>query len=361
LVLTSDLSAAFKYLAEGMVAPSFSGRDALTGEDIDSRDYLGVDDRILIVAFWATWSERSVELLDDLAAFARDERYARLDIVGINVESSVLSEAGRSRILEFLQERDLPFPAIIDDKLEVFAEFGVIAVPSLAFLDDQGTLLYGPGGYSNSVRDRSIDSVETWLGLREPSKFTARPIYVPNNEASRQYNLARQLVLRGMPERSLQHLDNAAGADPQFAAVEILRGDALLEMEQVEDAISAYERATALDESLVVAWAGLGGALRWSGDSAGAEAALVRAVELDSAYTPALVDLARVRLYAGDTEAAESLLTSAHALAPYDAELNFLLGEIRESQGFVRGALEAYETSLRQLFPVRWDPRRSKH
>lgn len=360
LVLTTDVSGAFKYLAEGMPAPAFEGREVRTDEKIKSSSYLGIEGRILIVAFWATWSERSLELLEDLAELDRDERYSRVDVIGINVESPRLAGSERDLILGVVTERDLPFPVIIDEGLTVFAEYGVVAVPSAAILDDAGTLMYGPAGYSYSIRDRIADSVETWLGMREPSEFTARPRHVPTDEASRQYNLARSLLARGLPERSLPHLENAGVADPQFAAVEVLRGDALLAMDDLAAAIEAYERAAALDESLVVAWAGLGTALALRGDNPGAETALSRAVELDPAYTPALVDLARVGLREGKVDEASSLLASAYELAPADPELNFLLGEIRESQGLIREALEAYEASLEQIFPAGWDPRESR-
>jgi len=360
VVLTTDVSGAFKYLSEGMPAPSFEGREVRTGEEIHSSSFLGTEGRILIVAFWATWSERSLELLEDLAEIDRDERYSRVDILGINVERSRLSDSERKLIAGAVTERDLPFPVIIDEGLTVFAEYGVVAVPSTAILDDTGALMYGPAGYSYSIRDRIADSVQTWLGLREPSKFTARPRHVPTNEASRQYNLAKSLLARGFPERSLPHLENALIADPEFAAVEVLRGEAFMAMNDVEASRQACERAAALDESLVIAWAGLGRALESGGDDAGAEAALSRAIALDDAYTPALVDLARIRLRAGALDQAMALLSSARDLAPNDPELNFLLGEVRRSQGLVGEALEAYRTSLEAMFPGGWDPRDSQ-
>ena len=357
IALSTDLSAAFKYLSEGMSAPEFSGEDLRTGQELESSEFLGEPGRILLVAFWATWSERSLDLLSDLTEFARDDRYSRMDIVAVNVEGARIDDQRWSRIRAAVDELDPPFPVIVDEGLDIFYAYGVVSVPSTAILDDRGVLLYAPAGYSYSIRDRIVDSVETRLGYREESQFEAPPLYVPTPEASRQYNLARQLVQLGLPERSLEHLDEAASLDSKFGAVEVLRGEALLALDKPAEALEAYRKATELSAESVSAWAGLGRAQVVLGNDASAVSALERAIGLDSAYTPALVSLARVHLGTGDLESASSLLAEARELSPSDPELNFLLGEVRHRQGHLRDALGAYAVALEQLFPFDWDPR----
>jgi predicted negative regulator of RcsB-dependent stress response/thiol-disulfide isomerase/thioredoxin len=360
IILSSDVSAAFKYLAEGMTAPAFKGRDLVTGEEIDSNDYRGDSERVFVVAFWATWSERSLELIRDLAAYSRNAEFSEMDILAINVESAHLSPGEKARVEEEFAALDAPFPTIVDDGLEIFASFGVVAVPSTAVLDEKGTLMYGPAGYSYLIRDRIVDSIETWLGVREVSEFEVVEHYVPTNESSRYYNLARQLVARGMVERSVPHLDHAAEADPGFAAVEVLRGEVLMALDDNPAAITAYEKATQMDANLVSAWAGLGTARALANDDAAAELALRKAIELDSSYTPAMVELARCRIRAGDPEEATALLNGVRELVHADPELDFLMGEIRHSQGQVHEALLAYESALQALYPASWDPRVSR-
>jgi tetratricopeptide (TPR) repeat protein len=278
----------------------------------------------------------------------------------VNVEAPHIGDAEREQIAAAVDELDPPFPVIIDEGLEIFSSYGVVAVPSSAILDGKGVLRYGPAGYSYFVRDQIVDSVAILTGEKPFSEAVIAEGYEPTDEASRYYNLARQLIVRGLHERALAHLDRAAEADPGFAAVDALRGEAQLALGDPGSALLSYEAAVSKDESLVAAWAGLGIARGCADDAAGAESALRKAAELDPAYTPAMIELARCRIRAGDYEEALGLVADARGLVGGNPELDFLLGEIRRGQGDRKAALAAYAAALEAIYPVSWDPRGSR-
>jgi len=360
LVASSDVTAAFKYLAEGMTAPAFEGQDLRTGEKVDYREMLGEGDRATVVAFWATWSERSLELFEDLVEYAREEERPLLEIVAVNVEGVKLTAEQRAEVEATVAAIDPPFPVIIDEGLEIFNSYGVVAVPSTAVVDGKGILRYGPAGYSYFIRDQLVDSVATLIGEETFAPIETARQYVPENEASRYYNLARQLVLRGMHDRALENLDHASEIDPGFASVDVLRGEVFLVTGDPGSAVAAYELAVTKDELLVPAWTGLGLARVCAEEGDAAETALRKASELDPAYTPAMVGLARCRIQAGDFDEALALVQEVGQLVFADPELDFLLGEIRRGEGNQQAALEAYESALQGVFPASWDPRGSR-
>jgi tetratricopeptide (TPR) repeat protein len=360
IIATSNGTAAFKYLSEGMTAPAFEGEDLRTGEKIDLGEFLGEGDRAIVVVFWATWSERSLQLLEDLVELVREKERPGLTVLAVNVESPNIGSELRDQIAETVQSLDLPFPVILDDDLEIFAGYGVVAVPSTAVLDGTGVLRYGPAGYSYFIRDQLVDSVAILTGEKPFLETGMADQYVPVKEASRYYNLARQLVIRGMHERSLEHLDRAAEVDPGFAAVEVLRGEVHLILGDTQSALAAFELATTKDDGQVSAWAGLGIARGCSDDPEGAEQALRKAIELDPAYTPAMIELARCRIRAGDFVEALGLVSETRQLLASDPELDFLLGEIKHGQGDQQAALAAYEAALEAVYPVGWNPRGSR-
>ena len=84
VLLVSPSTAAFKYLREGMTAPGIVGTDIVSNQPIRSDQWLG--DNMIVVVFWASWSERSVEQLNDLAAFVNERTEVGCRVIAVNVD-----------------------------------------------------------------------------------------------------------------------------------------------------------------------------------------------------------------------------------------------------------------------------------
>lgn len=345
--------AAFKYLHKGMTVPTVEGKDILTGEHVSSDDRIGDDKETICIAFWATWSPRSLELLRDLKELHARLEGSPLRIITVNVDSQTTTSDVSNRVKRTLNELAIPFPAIMDNELKIFYEFGVVAVPSMAIVDAEGVVRATPSGYSYTVRDRIPRLVEVALGLREPEeKVDVVDIgRRPDPRASRYYHLAVQLTNQGHFESALKKLDIAIEADPQFSAPLNLRGHILLEAGEVEAALESFTQAVALDSASVVAHAGLGRTLLETKDTTAAKEELEIALQLEPSYPAALRDLGICLAALEDYEGAVSTLIGAIELNPRDPELYYHLGRVYRMHGHMADALDAFHSALHMRFP----------
>jgi thioredoxin-like negative regulator of GroEL len=345
-----SVSAAFKYLQEGMTAPSIDGKDIISGADVSTDDFAGRN--VVVVAFWSTWSARSLQELSDLKSLAVRYQDHPLKIMAVNVENQQISPSQADKINQTVSDMELPFPVIVDRGLEIFYSYGVIAVPSTAVLDTSGTMRYGPSGYSLTTKDLIIDTIEVLLGLRKPSAESVLVDgYIPEPRASRYYNLALQLAKQRMWSRALSNLDQAEQADSNFSAPHNLRGQILLEMNKPDEATSVFETAVALDSNSVAAKSGLGRALMKTGQVDSAFEILSEVLAMDSTYTPAVLDMALCISQRGETEKAIGYLHEARDLNPRNPNVHYYLGEIYMNAGRTGEALDSYRTALEILYP----------
>ena len=353
-LFSPQASAAFKFLQEGMTAPELSGRDLQTGEKVSIEITGEEDNAVLLITFWATWSKRSLEILSDLKEMVAEYEGQPFRVVAVNVEGQTVTPAIRAKIEKTVADLDLPFPVILDEDLEAFYSYGVVAVPSTAVLDRDGILRYDPAGYSFSIRDKLVDSTQVLLGLKELTEdLDLVRGYVPKKKASRYYFLALQLNKKRLYERALQHLEKSSAVDTLFSAPSNLRGQILLDMSRPEDAVIEFEHAVALDESSVAAWAGWGRALYRSGRKAEAREKLTEALDLDESYTPALLDQALCLFSDHEVEQALVLLGSVRELNPREPATYLILGRHHELAERTDEALTAYHHALEILYPDR--------
>lgn len=345
------VTAAFRYLQEGMTAPGVKGLDVSTGAEISSE--ILIRENVVIIAFWATWSNRSIELLNDIKDFINNHPDMPVKVIAVNVENQKISPEERKSVIDKISELDLPFPVIIDSDLSIFYEFGVIAVPSTAILDTSGVLRFAPSGYSLNTRDLIVDSVEVLLGIKQPSAITAvKKGYQPANKASRYYGLALQLFNKGMYERALSNLEMAQQADTMFSAPHNLRGQIYLELDSAATAIKEFEIAIQLDSMSVAARAGMGRALLLSGQIEKAFDSLSKLHAFDDTYTPALLDLALVMIEQQKFSEAADSLKKALELNPRDPLIHYYLGKAYQQSGQHDKAVDSYKTALQIIFPA---------
>jgi len=349
--LTNAASAAFRNIEPGMEGPLVEGTDLLTGKAVSSK--AAAPGEVVVVTFWATWSERSLELLQDLKRMTRDYANRPFRVIAVNVEGETISSATLEEIRARVKSMELPFPVLVDRGLQAFYAYGVIAVPSTALLNPDGTLRYGPAGYSYTIRDRMLDSTEILLGMREAkaTPLAAVEAYRPDVRASRYYHLGLRLADEGVFERAMGHLALAIELDPKFSAPHRLRGEVLLESGNPAGAVDAFRKAVELDSNSVSAWAGLGRALARAGDTTAALGKFEHALRLDESYTPAILDLALCRCRAGEVDPALRMLEKARDLNPLEPAIRFHLGQCYRTARLNAAAVDELHKALMRCFP----------
>jgi peroxiredoxin/Flp pilus assembly protein TadD len=205
---------ALKDIVPGMKAPPFTLADP-SGKTLSLDDLAGTPGAVI---FWSTWSPRSEEILKDFREYHDLYGQKGLRIVAVNIDGENLDYRRRKEILAAVEELDLPFPVLLDENLEAFAAYGVMAHPSAVVIDGEGIITYTLGGYPLSLREELRDSLLKALGLYvEPERPEPLADLPPaRSVALRHFNLGRNLMAKGQPERALQAFDRAAGKDPSF-------------------------------------------------------------------------------------------------------------------------------------------------
>ena len=344
--------ATFKYLHKGMTVPEMKGKDLLTGKKVTCGKGDAHDSQVVVMAFWATWSPRSLEVLSDLKGLQEKFGSDKVHVIGINVEGSRVTAEEHEHIIEVIRELDPGFAIIQDKGLEIFDTVGVIAVPSVAVLDGLHVMQCGPSEYSPAIADRIEDSIATALGLKKHEQETEHSAsYRPHPKANRYYNLAAQLVNQRHFQGALSNLDRAVAADSNFSPPHSLRGQIHLTLGDADLARESFAHATMLDATAVMAWAGWGRALLRLDQPGEGAAKLEAALDLEEAFTPALLDLASVRARNGNRLAAYELLDRVKALNPRDPEVLYRLGKFHRESGELGPAVDAYRSALEQLIP----------
>jgi tetratricopeptide (TPR) repeat protein len=278
----------------------------------------------------------------------------KIEFIGVNVEGQVTSVAMKKKIEAKLVELALPFATIIDEGLKIFYDFGVIAVPSTAVLEKGGNLRYGPAGYSYTTRDLIKDSIETLLGLRQPSSDSVvSRFYSPNKSSSRYYYLATKLLRERSYERAMKNVARSIAADSLFSAPHCLLGEINLILKKPLEAKLAFEKAISLETSSIVAWNGLGQSLLDAGELDSARSVLNYALELDSTYIPVMLSLSYCLSKLGQHKVALDYLNRALELNEKDPEIHFYLGRASREIGNNVQSVESYLAALKILFPVK--------
>lgn len=190
----------------------------------------------LIIIFWATWSDRSQDLLK-FAETNLKKQYAGkgINFVAINVEGETVSGGDIQEITRVVREIGVSFPVAIDEGLIVFDEVGVITNPTTVLVAKNLNLEGTFPGFPSIARDEIPKMVNDYLGIEE-EKPSMRVQYLldhkPKNKALLRYNLGRNIYKRFMslkgelkrvPDGAIKQLDTANERDPDFYAPYLLK------------------------------------------------------------------------------------------------------------------------------------------
>lgn len=207
LMLSSQTGEAFRYLEEGMEAPVLSGVDLISGKKIDTNDWK--NNGATIIVFWAIWSERSLTELSDLAEMSVRFEDKPVHFIAVNVDGQSMTKQLKEKISDQINNLNISFASIIDYEMEYFDKFGVIAVPSTAIVNSSGIIRYAPAGYSYTIQDKLIDSIETLPGIKKTdTKKILKARYSASLEDSPYYGLALPVIDRQFLCRFQKSADN---------------------------------------------------------------------------------------------------------------------------------------------------------
>lgn len=349
--LIPHAGATFKYIKTGMEVPDITLK-TLKGDEVSLAGLKGSPASIII--FWATWSARSISALKEVQKIAEEYGEKGLNVLTVNVNSPKMKYQDTQDVIKMKDDLKLSLKVAVDDGYQAYNTFGVVATPSFAVLDSNGTIVHEAASFRKATADELRTEVEVLLGLRERGEEDAvmETAYKPERKSLLYYNLSRNLLSQGNREKAIRKLEDSVEADPKFPAPRVLLGHLLLS-ERTEDSLAKAEKlfreAIAADPENVSALSGLGEVLLEKDSVDEALEVLVKAVALNDTYTPAVVNMAFALARQGKADEAKSRFDEAVELSPLDANIYQRRGKSAELEGNMSAATEDYRKAVEIL------------
>lgn len=158
-------------------------------------------------------------------------------------------------------------------------------------------------------------------------------------------NLATALVDSGNHTGGLKAAGKCLRLDRGHKLAWNVQGNALLALDRVEEAIESFEKAIAIDDRFVEAWANLGRLHREAGSPEKAEEAIHKALSLNPNHAMALNNLGALLLDAGENDKAIEQLEAAMQLTP-TSSIATNLGNAYQNVGRINDAEAAFQKAI---------------
>ncbi|MFB9972826.1 TlpA family protein disulfide reductase [Allobacillus sp. SKP2-8] len=115
----------------GDVPPNFQLK-TLDGQTKQLQDFKG---KKVFVNFWATWCPPCRKEMPHMQEI--QEKYDDVEIVAVN---ALHSEASVDKVREFVEERDLTFPILLDESGKVLLRYQAMSMPVTYFVNSDGVI-----------------------------------------------------------------------------------------------------------------------------------------------------------------------------------------------------------------------------
>ena len=135
-------------------APDFLVRN-LKGKMVKLSDFKG---KVLLLNFWATWCGACIEEMASM-----QNLYTALQAEGVEVLAVSIDRWNEDRIQEYVKDKNLTFPVLLDQNQEVRKKYHVMGLPTSYLVDGEGKIR----GFASGARDwDSQDSKEMMMSLK---------------------------------------------------------------------------------------------------------------------------------------------------------------------------------------------------
>lgn len=180
--------------------------------------------------------------------------------------------------------------------------------------------------FGKGTKTQDIPSVTA----SESSSETSR--YADSSDSKEWVSRGNALVERGRLEDAITAFRRATTCDPKNAIAWAALAALLSKLGKLDDGIAAYRKALELSPTWVQLWGGLGAALAQHGEANEAIHAFKCLSEKQPQNAQALKSLAELLLKVGNTREALSVLNNAMSMVLGDKELRELLHRAHDQQ-----------------------------
>jgi peroxiredoxin len=334
---------ALRDLRVGDAAPDFAALD-LEGK-LRERDTFDGEKGTLLF-FWATWSPRSLEGLPILKELWGRYGDQGLAVVAVNVEGQRPDDDELARIKRTVEREELEIPMLVDHGLNVFSEYGVVAVPSTVLLDAKGTIVFALDGFPTGAEDELENAVKVLLGLEVAPTTPLVSDLIMQPRALGYFNMGKTFLRQGFYDKALANFEQAAQADTMATNVQLLIGETKVLLGDWQGALGHLDRAAQGESYTDLAHVLRSEVKLQTGRTEEAIADAEKALEIHPDYLKALMALGRARLAAGDFEGASEALLAARRMNPLLPAPYYYLGELHLLEGRKEETLSALRSGV---------------
>ena len=143
-------------LKEGDPFPHFTGQD-LTGATVDTKTFAK---KVILIEFWSIYCSSCVQQMPHVAALYDKYKDQGLQCIGIDMDVY-----GAARVKKFLDGLDfkIPYPNIIDAKMQIKTLLGVSILPTTILVDTTGKVAMFHVGYKPGFEKELEEDVKKLL------------------------------------------------------------------------------------------------------------------------------------------------------------------------------------------------------
>ena len=311
LFLLPAAAGAFSAVKVGGSMPAFTVQD-VSGGTVSSGDLAG---KAQVVVFFRK-GPSTAKALKRLERSYQANKDRAVGFVGI-----YLGKEDAAAAKGLADEGGATFPILMGGE-EVYAAFGVKALPSTGFFDKAGILVHEVNLAPFDLEDEANQYVLVALGeqtvqeaemILRPQEAT--PLTEDESKAQKAYGVAVVLMDRGMKEKGVAKLKEVLELDPGFCDAHIQLGHVYLEEDKVEDAIGEFTYV----------------------------------IKCDPNSNDAKLGLGMAHAKKGETDKAMEYFQSSLKLNPRPERVYYEMGKVHESKGELDKAVENYKLALAQL------------
>ena len=298
-------------------------------------------EKLTIIMFWATWGLDSIKMLDDLQRLYNKYRTMGLSVIGVCVEQQVLNDTVRQKIIDTVKHKQITFPILLDQQLQTFLLYNVVAVPTVFAIDKELKIIYRLAGYPIVGSDELFNLITESFEGKPATPITKHTRREPDKIALRTFNMAKIEFEKGRTEDAKKHALKALRIDSLFTEPPILLAEIALEANQLPDAANYIEQALAFNpnSTKVLSLRGLLSAMQDSLTKAISE--LTKIVKQDSSDAIAICYLGYALGMNGDLQRSLHEFERAKALSKNEYRIPLLCSKVYKHFDMQKEALAA--------------------
>ena len=304
-------AAAFSNVAQGDAMPTFSIED-VNGTAVSSGDMAG---KAAVIIFFREGPSTAKAIKRVNRSFEANKDKAA-GYYGI-----YLGKGGADGAKAIGEEGGAAFPVLVGTE-EVYAAFGIKALPATAFFDKDGKLVHEVNLAPFDLEQEANEYLLVALGEKtaQEAEMTLRPqeaepLSAEETKAQKQYGIAMLLMERGHKEKAVAKLREILELDPGFCDAHIQLGHVYLDDGQIEDAIGEFSYV----------------------------------IKCDPNSNDAKLGLGMAHAKKDDPDKAMEYFQGALQLNPRPERVYYEMGKVHEGKGELDKAVDSYKLALKRL------------